>query len=1054
MFKHLNKGISTPIAIAIILLLAVSVGAIALWQYSEMQKEEIKPAPENNLELNEQEQSCIDSGGEISISSCCKTTDDFPNLCLIGPCGCSPDNSQKIKVCDCGSGKCFDGNKCVFLDEISAFLEELKTETKLDFSEIETVEFSWRGDAEEVIQGKGFRENVSADTYESINLFFEDQGFQIDGKNMADGVRGSLYGYKKDQTVCTLRTEHKMVEGQWQPNTEVKCGKLNAIFETFIPKDWHLIEKAEGDLNQDGLSDLAAVIQYKGHISSEAPVRRLLIALQKDNGSYELLIQSDKAILKADQGGVWGDPFNSDDGAGLAIDRGSLLIKFYGGSNWRWSKDYRFRYQDNGWYLIGATFTDYHTASYEETAITKDYNSMTGQLKTTDKEEIKWTYNGERELLSLEDFNADLFNEEEFFKAIVLVNLRDFKEMESGKINIGGISVEKIDLFSLEDKTCRNEEEGFIITFKVNEKVRVEMYGGQEQGCPEDTNSYYLYSFTVFNGNEVVTSKMVEFEGMTHAGGVQSFNYNNKTYILVSGGMYGNKAGYSEFFLYVIDKNGDIKPVKSSWGGEFSWGCDNHRAHRCSINYGIGYNNNLYLYTDREIWNFGENDVFRDKIYANSMIAENRKLYFRSSDNFCYDFTYSGEYYLDWPYWGAYEPEEIFSPVKAKGCADEYFFTDSQGKFVEANSEFKKEYLKKASESDEIIEEESWQVLRWLPFPDVIFPMACIAEGMKILMADGSYKYIEEIGKGDEVISFDFKNKKNSISKIDEYIEREDPIMIINDTLRISPDQPVFINEEFKEGKDVKVGDFLLNEKGEKIIVDTVVFSTQPDETTFDLGLDKYRNFYVDGILVQGLLPMEDGWLPKLLDRTLNYIFAGEEEKAWSSFDEDFARLAVKYPIKDLDETDAHKIRENMERALMQKEKKIGYLGVCGVSIKKDRIPSQIKLPEDLKDLDYGELVIDEEFNKEINPFSLWLGGPGLPDSCVEKGVIPNSPADRAGIRGGDIIIEANGKLLVDGKLEEILAKSNTGDEIILKIIKDGKIIIESIKLVEKPKDL
>ena len=39
MFKHLNKGISTPIAIAIILLLAVSVGAIALWQYSEMQKE-------------------------------------------------------------------------------------------------------------------------------------------------------------------------------------------------------------------------------------------------------------------------------------------------------------------------------------------------------------------------------------------------------------------------------------------------------------------------------------------------------------------------------------------------------------------------------------------------------------------------------------------------------------------------------------------------------------------------------------------------------------------------------------------------------------------------------------------------------------------------------------------------------------------------------------------------------------------------------------------------------------------------------------------------------
>ena len=42
MFKYLNKGISTPIAIAVILLLAVLVGGITLWQYSEMQKEEVK----------------------------------------------------------------------------------------------------------------------------------------------------------------------------------------------------------------------------------------------------------------------------------------------------------------------------------------------------------------------------------------------------------------------------------------------------------------------------------------------------------------------------------------------------------------------------------------------------------------------------------------------------------------------------------------------------------------------------------------------------------------------------------------------------------------------------------------------------------------------------------------------------------------------------------------------------------------------------------------------------------------------------------------------------
>ncbi|MFH1657236.1 MAG: hypothetical protein ABH919_02105 [bacterium] len=38
MFKYLNKGISTPIAIAVILLLAIIVGGIMLWQYSEIEK--------------------------------------------------------------------------------------------------------------------------------------------------------------------------------------------------------------------------------------------------------------------------------------------------------------------------------------------------------------------------------------------------------------------------------------------------------------------------------------------------------------------------------------------------------------------------------------------------------------------------------------------------------------------------------------------------------------------------------------------------------------------------------------------------------------------------------------------------------------------------------------------------------------------------------------------------------------------------------------------------------------------------------------------------------
>jgi len=59
------------------------------------------------------EQTCINSGGQVSESLCCKSTNDFPNLCLIGPCGCSPDNSHQVKICDCGNDKCFNGNECM-----------------------------------------------------------------------------------------------------------------------------------------------------------------------------------------------------------------------------------------------------------------------------------------------------------------------------------------------------------------------------------------------------------------------------------------------------------------------------------------------------------------------------------------------------------------------------------------------------------------------------------------------------------------------------------------------------------------------------------------------------------------------------------------------------------------------------------------------------------------------------------------------------------------------------------------------------------------------------
>jgi len=64
------------------------------------------------------EQACINSGGNITTKLCCKLITEFPDTCLIGACGCSPDNSHEINACNCGTGRCWDSSKsqCITLD--------------------------------------------------------------------------------------------------------------------------------------------------------------------------------------------------------------------------------------------------------------------------------------------------------------------------------------------------------------------------------------------------------------------------------------------------------------------------------------------------------------------------------------------------------------------------------------------------------------------------------------------------------------------------------------------------------------------------------------------------------------------------------------------------------------------------------------------------------------------------------------------------------------------------------------------------------------------------
>jgi len=232
----------SKIIIAIVIIVVVA--GLGYWFYQSTL------VPE---ELTEKEQACVNSGGQVSTSLCCKATGDFPNLCLIGPCGCSPDNSHQVKICDCGPDKCFNGSECVSLDEVSVLLEDLEQETGIDFSEIQDVEFKWvvKVDPkveEETVTGKGFEAtDISSEQYDSVESFLIDRGFEKDLYNMADGTISELTGYRKDKAVCTVAgglTGYKEAEGQWIPSEvdewdiTVNCGQVEKTEMEYATEDW------------------------------------------------------------------------------------------------------------------------------------------------------------------------------------------------------------------------------------------------------------------------------------------------------------------------------------------------------------------------------------------------------------------------------------------------------------------------------------------------------------------------------------------------------------------------------------------------------------------------------------------------------------------------------------------------------------------------------------------------------------------------------------------------------------------------------------------------
>ena len=169
-------------------------------------------------------------------------------------------------------------------------------------------------------------------------------------------------------------------------------------------KNWTILQKAEGDLNKDRKDDLVFILKHKSEEENYSSTPRVLVIYFKEGiNSYKLVESNSRYILKKDEGGVMGDPFQS-----ISINRNSILISTSGGSRERWGYVHRFNFRNNGFYLIGSTETLYDSLNGDSTI--RDTNLLTGKTEITIEKENSKTIkkvenNPIKPLVALKDSN-------------------------------------------------------------------------------------------------------------------------------------------------------------------------------------------------------------------------------------------------------------------------------------------------------------------------------------------------------------------------------------------------------------------------------------------------------------------------------------------------------------------------------------------------------------------------------------------------------------------------------------------------------------------------
>src|SRR3989344_4899593 len=131
-------------------------------------------------------------------------------------------------------------------------------------------------------------------------------------------------------------------------------------------------------------------------------------------------------------------------------------------------------------------------------------------------------------------------------------------------------------------------------------------------------------------------------------------------------------------------------------------------------------------------------------------------------------------------------------------------------------------------------------------------PGCCLLPGTHITLADRSYKKIEDIKVGDEVLSFDPSKSIFTTGKVVDifsYIKKTG-YLVINTKLKLTADHPVWIKDrQWVRAADLRRNDIMIEESGheEKIVT---IWKVEKPVLVYDISIEGVvKSYFAEGYL-------------------------------------------------------------------------------------------------------------------------------------------------------------------------------------------------------------